>query len=87
MIILLVGVVLDIAQILGLILVLVFLCYLSGIDPNSWIASLPTSLSFLRGLGLRLISEVVIRLCLFLDFVRSLIAIPPIGVVLIFFDQ
>ncbi len=52
---LLVGVALDVAQVLGLILVL--LCYFSDVDPSGWMVSsmvflLP--LIFLRGLGLRL---------------------------------
>ncbi len=48
------SVALDMAQVLGR---LVFFYYLGSIDPSGWMASLTTALVFLRGLGLRLISE------------------------------
>ncbi len=79
------GIALDMAQVLGRP-VLVLLCYLGGIDPGGWmtpIASPTTSLVFLEGLGLRLISR---RRGLELSLVLgSLIAGLSIGVLLVFF--
>ena len=83
---LLAGVTLDVAQVLSLDLIL--FCYLSGIDPSGWI-TLPNSMTlvFLEGLGLRLISKRrQMRLSLFFVLIGSLIAMLPIGVVLVFFD-
>ncbi len=47
------GVALDVAQVLRR---LVLLCYLGSIDPNGWMASPTTTLVFLGGVSLRLIS-------------------------------
>ena len=80
------GIALDVAQIFGLVLVL--LCYLSCIDPSGWI-TLPTSmmLIFLGGLGLKLISgRRQMGLSLFF-ILESFIAMLPIGVILVFFDR
>ncbi len=70
-------------------LVLVFLCYLGGIDPSGWMtfmasmASPTTSLVFLGSLGLRLISK---RGGLGLSLVLgSLIAGLLVDVLLVFF--
>ena len=83
------GVALDIAQILGFILI--FLYYLGGINPSGWMTSLSTFLALFRieSLGLRLISKKrrVVGLSLFFILVGSLITMLPIGVIFIFFDQ
>ncbi len=50
---LMIGVGLDVAQVLWR---LVLLCYLGSIDPSGWMASSTTALVFLGGLSLRLIS-------------------------------
>ena len=76
---------LNVAQVLGLILVLLY--YLDGIKLSSWMASLPIFLTLFGGLGLRLISgRGVMGLSLLLIFVESLIAVLPIGIFLIFLD-
>ena len=83
---LLTGIALDMAQVLGLVLVL--FCYLSCIDFSSWMTS-PTSMTlvFLGGLGLRLISgKRQMGLSLFF-ILGSLIAVLSIGVVFVFFDR
>ena len=83
---LLIGVTLDMAQVLGLVFVLFY--YLSCIDPSGWITS-PTSMTlvFLGSLGFRLISRRQwMGLSLFF-ILGSLIAVLPIGVVLVFLDQ
>ena len=81
-----VGITLDVAQILGFIIV--FLCYLSGVDPIGWRVSLSIPLMLLGGLGLRLITRKgVMRLSLFLALFGSLVAMLPIGIFLGFFDQ
>ena len=84
---LLAGVTLDVAQVLGLVLIL--LCYLSGINPNGWMTS-PTSMTliFLGGLDLKLISgRQQMGLNLFFVLVRSLIAMLLISVVFVFLDR
>ena len=78
------------AQVLGF--VFIFLCYLSGINSNSWMTSpLPFSLMFLRvgGLGLRLISgkQRIVGLSLFLVPIGNLITLFSIGVVFVLLDQ
>ena len=90
MIFLLIDVALDMAQVLGLILI--FLCYLGGIDSNGWLTSfLSFFLMFLRvgSLGLRLISERrrIIGISLFFIPIRSLVVLLLIGVVFVLFDQ
>ena len=66
-----VGVALDMAYVLGF--VLVFLHYLGGIDPSGGRASLLTFLIFCKSLGLRLISKrEVMGLSLFLSFLKAL---------------
>ena len=82
------GVILDIAQVFSFFLI--FFCDLGGIDPNSWMASLPFSLMLLgaKSLSLRLINgrKSVVGFNFFFVFVSSLIALLPIGIMLIFFD-
>ena len=86
MIFLFVDVTLDVAQVLGLILV--FFCYLGNVDPSSWRASLSISLTLFEGLGLRLINgREVVGLSLFFVFVESFIIVLPIGVFFVLFDQ
>ena len=82
-----IGITVDVAHVLGLILV--FLCYFDGIDPGSLKkASPPIFLIFFGGLGLRLISgKRVMRLSLFFVLAESLIAILLIGMFLVLFDQ
>ena len=84
------GVALDMAQVLGL--VLIFLYNLGGINPNSWVISLLSFfLTFLGvgGLGLRLISRRrwIVRLSFFFVPVKSLVMLLPIGIIFFFFDQ
>ncbi len=77
------GIALDVVQVLSIIFV--FLCYLGGIDPSSWMASPTTILVFFGDLGLRLISRRgIVRLGLIF---WSLILVLPIGVILIFIDR
>ncbi len=75
----------DIAQVFWC-LVFVLLCYLDGINPSGWMASMAsptTTLLLLGSLGLRLISK---RGGLGLSFVLGgLIAGLLIGVLLVFF--
>ena len=89
MIFLFANVVFDMAQVLGLILIL--FCYLSDIDLNGWMTSSPFFLAFFRAenLNLRLISKRkrIIKLSLFFVPIDSLIALLLIGVVFVFFDQ
>ena len=83
---LLAGVALNVAQVFGLVLVL--LCYLNCIDPSGWM-TLPISMTlvFHRNLGLKLISgRRQMGLSLFF-ILGSLIAVLLIGVVLVFLDQ
>ena len=86
---LLVGVTLNITQVLSL--VLIFLRYFSGIDSSGWMISLPTFLAFLgvRSLGLRLISRRrrVVGLCLFFIIIKSLIVLLSAGIVFVFLNQ
>lgn len=88
MIFLFVGVTFDIAQILDL--VLIFLCYLGGIDLSGWTV-LPFSLTFLvfRGLGMRLIGgrQRIMGHGLFFVPVKSLVALLSIGVVFVLLNQ
>ena len=77
---------LDMAQVLGFIFVLLY--YFGSIDPSSWMAFLSISLTLLRGMGVELISgKGVIGLCLFFILFESLIAVLPIGVFFVFFNQ
>ena len=69
---LLAGIILDMAQVLGLILV--FLYYLGGVDFNGWGTSLSISLTLLGSLGRRLISG------------RRGIAVLPIDVFFVLLD-
>ncbi len=83
MTLLFIGITLDVAQVFSLILVL--LCYLSGVDPSGWMASPTAALVFLWGLGLRLISKKgIVRLSLVF---WSLISVFLIGVVLVVLDR
>ncbi len=82
---LLAGIALDVTQVFGLVLIL--LCYLGCTDPSSWMASLTTTLVFLRDLVLRLISgswSVGLSLVFVLE---DLIAGLLIAVLLVFFSQ
>ncbi len=80
-----VGVALDVTQILGR---LVLFRYLNSIDPSGWMASPTTALVFLGGLGLRLISGGGGTMGLSLVFVlRGLILGLPVGVLLVFFGR
>ncbi len=82
---LMVGVALNVAQVLGR---LIFFCYLGSIDPSGWMASLTTALVFLGGLGLRLISGGGGAVRLSLIFVlEGLILGLPVGVFLDFFRR
>ena len=90
MIFLFASVAFDMAQIFGL--VLIFFCYLDGVYPNGWMTSfLPFSLTFLGvgSLALRLISgkQRIIGLSLLLVSIGNLVALLPIGIVLVLFDQ
>lgn len=81
------SIIFDIAQVLSFLFI--FFCYLSNIDPNSWITSLIVSMMvvFLRSLGLRLISRRrIMRLSIVLIFVFISIPVFLIGVILVFFD-
>ena len=83
---LLAGVTLDMAQVLGLVFIL--LCYRGGINPSNGITSpLPFSLTFLGvgGLGLRLISERrrIVRFSLFFVPIGSFVALLPISIILV----
>ena len=79
------GITLDVTQVLGFILVL--FCYLGNINPSGWKASLPISLMLLGDLALRLISgREVMGLSLFFVLVGSIIAVLPIGILLVLFD-
>ena len=74
------------AQVLGFILV--FLCYLGGIDPSGWRISSLTFLMLCGCLDLRLISKKgVMGLSFFFVFTGNLIAVLPIGVFLGFFNR
>ena len=80
------GIALNVAQVLGFDFTL--LCYFSGINLSSWIASLPTSLTFFRGTELKLISgREVMGLSFFFILVGCLIAMLLISVVFVFFDR
>ena len=87
---LLASVALNIAQVLGL--VFIFLCYLGGMNPSSWITfPLPFSLAFLRigGLSPRVISgkQRIVGLSLLFIFIGSLVTLLPIGIIFILLDQ
>ncbi len=85
MVFLLIHIALDVAQVLGLILVL--FCYLSGIDLNDLMASSLAFMTLFGDLGLRLISRRgIMRLTLVLVLVRNFIPVLPIGVIFIFHD-
>ena len=81
-----VGITLNVVQVLSLIPV--FLCYLGGINPSGWRASLPIVLILYGGLGLKLISgRGTVRLSFFFVFTGSLIVRLLIGIFLVFLDQ
>ena len=87
---LLADVILNIAQVLSF--VLIFFCYLGGVNLSSWITSpLLFSLTFLgvEGLGLRLISRRrwIVGLSLFFVLVGSLVTLLPIDIILVLLDQ
>ena len=78
------GIIFDVAQVLGLILV--FFCYLGGVNTSGGKASLLISLTLLKGLGLRLISRRGgMRLSL-IFVLGSFVAVLPIGIFFVFFD-
>ncbi len=80
-----VGVVLDVAQVLRR---LVLLRYLGSINLSGWMASPTTAFVFLGGLGLRLISEGGGAVGLSLVFILGgLILGLPVGVLLEFFGR
>ena len=84
MTVLFISIVFDVTQVFSF--VLIFFCYLGGINPSGWIASTTTAFIFLGSLGLRLISKKgIVRLILIFVLVRSFIAMLPKGVVLVFF--
>lgn len=86
MTLLLASIELDVTQVYGFILI--FFCYLGGIDISGRITSLSTFLTLFKGLGLRLISKrEVIRLSLFFVFIRDLITMCLIGIIFIFLNQ
>ena len=86
MIFLFVGITLDVGQVFSLILIP--LCYLGGVDPGDWRGSLSIFLTFLGGLGLRLISgREVMGLSLLFIYVGSLIAVLPIDIFLVLFNR
>ncbi len=77
------GVAIDMAQVLWR---LVFLCYLGSIDPSSWMASLTTTLIFIGGLCLRLVSRSGGAVGLSLIFVfGGFILELPVGVFFVLF--
>ncbi len=79
------GVTLDMTQVLRR---LIFLHYLSSIDPSGWMASLTTAFVFLGGLGLRLISRGRGAVGLSFIFVLGgLILGLSVGVLLVFFRR
>ncbi len=88
MAILMTGIALDVAQVLGR---LVLFRYLGSIDPGGWMVSMAsptTALVFLGSLGLRLISGGGGAVRLSLVFVLGgLILGLPVGVLLVFFGR
>ncbi len=78
----------DMAQVLWH-LVLILLYYLGSINPSCWMASSTTTLVFLRGLGLRLISRSggIVGLNLIFDFIGGLVAGLLISVLFGFFRR
>ncbi len=82
------GIVLDVAQVLGR---LILFCYLGSIDPGGWMASMAsptTALIFLESLGLRLISGGGGAVGFSLVFVlRGLILGLPVGILFVFFGR
>ena len=85
---LLAGVVFNMAQVLGL--VLIFFRYFSGIDLSGWtFLSFSLTLLGIGGLNLRLISKRrrIMRLSLFFILVRSLVMLLLMNVILILLDQ
>ena len=81
---LLVGITLDVAQVLGLIFI--FVHYLDGVDLSGWGFSSSISLTLLGDLGRRLISRRGgMGLSLVFTF-RDLVTVLPIGVFFVFLD-
>ncbi len=67
---------------------LIFFCYLGSINPGGWMAFPKTTLVFLGGMGLRLISGSGEAVGLSLVFVLGdLILGLPVGVFLVFFGR
>ena len=81
------SVAIDMAQLLGLVFIL--LCYLGSSDPRSWIASSPLFLELFgdRSLSLRLISKRrrVVVLSFFFVPIGVLIELLSMDIVIVFF--